>query len=439
MKTSSRFFKSIAIAIALIFACQYSQAQIFKKLKDKINQTSSDHVVNDAGNATDKAIDKTEDAAGNAAKGQNNGNGSDQSSNSNSNNSSSENTASSVSSSSAAPPTLKTYKNYDFIPGDTILFADDFADDQEGELPAHWILCYGQGQVSSFDNKKVFALVSGEGGDHAAVLEPRMKKKSGYMPDAFTVEFDMYSPFAKEDEDIRNPWVGLNFYGDPGAPDDPIRGYDDWDLTPEALGFYSGDLKSSSPYDLKDDVKGENFVNKWHHIAIAYRNKQMKIYLDQNRIYVIPQVATLPINKFGIRVSGKAVVTNIRLAAGGGMNMVGKKFTEAKIITHGITFDIDKSDIKPESMGTLNMIVGILKANPDLKFEVDGHTDNTGEAAHNLTLSQQRADAVKTQLTQMGIDGSRLTTKGFGDTKPISDNNTPEGKANNRRVEFVRK
>ncbi|HEV2355564.1 MAG TPA: OmpA family protein, partial [Puia sp.] len=66
------------------------------------------------------------------------------------------------------------------------------------------------------------------------------------------------------------------------------------------------------------------------------------------------------------------------------------------------------------------------------------HTDNSGDAAHNLTLSLQRSGAVKAQLVAMGIDASRLTTKGFGDTKPISDNSTLEGKANNRRVEFVK-
>ena len=89
-------------------------------------------------------------------------------------------------------------------------------------------------------------------------------------------------------------------------------------------------------------------------------------------------------------------------------------------------------------MGTLNMIVQIMKDNPDLKFDVEGFTDNSGNPAHNLTLSEQRAAAVKAQLVLMGVSGSRLTTKGFGDTKPLSDNNTAEGKANNRRVEFVK-
>jgi outer membrane protein OmpA-like peptidoglycan-associated protein len=101
-------------------------------------------------------------------------------------------------------------------------------------------------------------------------------------------------------------------------------------------------------------------------------------------------------------------------------------------------FDTDKSTIKPESMGTLNSLYDLLQKNPALKFEIDGHTDNVGSAPHNLALSQQRAEAVKVQLIKMGIDGSRLQTKGLGDTKPISDNSTIEGRANNRRVELIK-
>jgi OmpA-OmpF porin, OOP family len=410
-----------------VFSLEPCNAQIWKKISQKVKETASNHVVNDAGNATDKTIDKAEHP--NVSNGNNSNSNQNSSSN---NNSASVSDNSSSDNSSSAAPTIESYKNYDFVPGDSIIFADDFSDDQVGELPAHWLLCYGQGQVNEFEGKKVFTLTTGERGDAATVLQPRMKKKSGYMPAAFTVEFDMYSPFTTGKDDFRDPWVGLNFYGD----DNPVGGYSDLNIGPNGLGFNS--TLYTGGRDLPGNSGNENFVNKWHHVAIAYRDGQMKIYLDQNRLYVIPQVTNPDMNKFAVRVSGKALVTNIRLAEGGGMSMIQKKFTEAKIVTHGITFDVDKADIKPESMGTLNMIVNVLKNNPDVKFEIDGHTDNTGDAAHNLTLSQQRADAVKVQLVKMGIDNSRLTTKGFGDSKPLSDNSTPEGKANNRRVEFVK-
>ena len=90
-------------------------------------------------------------------------------------------------------------------------------------------------------------------------------------------------------------------------------------------------------------------------------------------------------------------------------------------------------------MGEINRIYALMKDHGDLKFEIGGHSDGDGDEAYNTKLSQQRADAVKTELVNKGIDASRLTTKGYGKSKPIADNNTPEGKANNRRVEFVKK
>jgi outer membrane protein OmpA-like peptidoglycan-associated protein len=89
-------------------------------------------------------------------------------------------------------------------------------------------------------------------------------------------------------------------------------------------------------------------------------------------------------------------------------------------------------------MGALNEIAKLLKGHSDLKFEIDGHTDSDGNDDANMKLSQSRADAVKAQLVKMGIDESRLSAKGFGETKPVDKNDSAEGKANNRRVEFVK-
>jgi OOP family OmpA-OmpF porin len=89
-------------------------------------------------------------------------------------------------------------------------------------------------------------------------------------------------------------------------------------------------------------------------------------------------------------------------------------------------------------MGEINLVTALMTSHPELKFEIGGHTDSDGDNAYNLKLSQQRADAVKQQLISQGIDASRFTTKGYGSSKPIADNTSPEGKANNRRVEFTK-
>ena len=114
--------------------------------------------------------------------------------------------------------------------------------------------------------------------------------------------------------------------------------------------------------------------------------------------------------------------------------------SKGSVAVHNILFDTGKATIKPESAGVLAVIADVLKGDAALKIEIQGHTDNVGAAAANLTLSQDRAAAVKAYLVQTGgIAAARLTTAGLGDTKPIGDNKTEEGRGQNRRVELVRK
>ena len=112
--------------------------------------------------------------------------------------------------------------------------------------------------------------------------------------------------------------------------------------------------------------------------------------------------------------------------------------TDGHIALYGIYFDTDKSILRPDSEPTLVQIQKLLASRPTLKVEVQGHTDNTGTRPHNDTLSQERAASVKGWLVQHGIDGGRLTAKGYADTKPVAPNGTVEGRARNRRVELLR-
>jgi len=102
-----------------------------------------------------------------------------------------------------------------------------------------------------------------------------------------------------------------------------------------------------------------------------------------------------------------------------------------------VLFDINSAEVKSEAFPMLTEAVLIMKKNPDLKVEIDGHTDNTGTAAYNMALSEKRAEAVKDHLVTRGVDPKRLTTKGFGFTKPAASNDTKAGRSKNRRVEFT--
>jgi OOP family OmpA-OmpF porin len=406
----------LAIALALTVLAvavptAHSQSVFDKlksKVKDKANQTED--------NATNSAVNSADPTNKSAATTNNEASGSTTATTANAPGAAAG--APGDVATAAAPVTLLAYQNYDFTPGETIIFADDFSTTQDGEFPDQWELTRGQAVVNKAAGYEAFMLTDG----NYARVTPRMKTKI-YLPDQFTLEYDLYA--------------------NPGAYPLQIEMVSGSD----SANFHVGgsDAEYNGPVSLggslPPQIRGDAFENKWHHVAVVYRKPQMKIYVDQYRVLTVPDAKFAPQSLVfeGIGDQEKPITfRNVRVASGGGMNMVGKKFTDAKIVTHGINFDVDKATLRPESMGTLNQIKAVMASDPTLKFEIDGHTDNTGTSPHNLALSQERADAVKAQLVSMGISADRLTTKGYGDAKPMASNDSPEGKANNRRVEFVR-
>jgi outer membrane protein OmpA-like peptidoglycan-associated protein len=169
----------------------------------------------------------------------------------------------------------------------------------------------------------------------------------------------------------------------------------------------------------------------------------MKMYLGERRVAnapnaVFPRGDTLFVAVGSASAEAPVLLGPIRIAAGG-RDLYDRLARDGRVATQGILFASNSERIRPESTPTLDEIATMLTQHADLRIAIEGHTDSDGEAAFNLDLSQRRAAAVRAYLVNdRGIDGTRLESAGFGESKPAAVNTTPEGKQQNRRVELVR-
>ena len=163
--------------------------------------------------------------------------------------------------------------------------------------------------------------------------------------------------------------------------------------------------------------------------------------MDDARVLNIPNLGYNPtgfsLGKQSVEGKDPGYTKNFRIAKGA-VPLYDKFLTDGKFVTTGIKFDVNKATIKPESMGTINYVVKMMTDHPELKFSVEGHTDSDGETAANQKLSEARSKSVLEAMVKLGISADRLTSKGHGESKPMAGNDTAEGKAQNRRVEFVK-
>jgi outer membrane protein OmpA-like peptidoglycan-associated protein len=318
------------------------------------------------------------------------------------------------------------WANYDFVAGETVLYYEDFADDVVGDFPRRMELVTGNWEVVEWQGRRLLRN-TGPRFSAVKVILPRA------LPEHFTIEFDAY-------------FTGGN-YQLVVAPAPPARG-NKWDGLAGhffRIGAAQGTGVDTRAKDAARSVTRTPEVQTGLvPIRILADGSYARVYVGEKRVANIPNA--------DLKRSGELWIENIYAAtdreplyigpiriAEGGTDLYRALSTDGRVATRGILFDFNSAVIRPESTPTLAQIGSMLKDHPELRIRIEGHTDATGDDASNLKLSEQRASAVRAYLQQShGIDGGRLEAAGLGETRPVADNATPEGRQNNRRVELVK-
>lgn len=338
------------------------------------------------------------------------------------------------------PKSMKAYSKFDFVPGEKILAVEDFSQDAVGDFPAKWNTNAG-GEIVNIDGQANKWLKASDKG----LFFPEFVKE---LPENFTVEFDMMIS-----EDVSNNMSGLMIFFPEISKRKPT--FDTYLSTDPQVAFDihpvandGGSTSHAWVFDKNNEkVLENNLPISWkqgvaNRISIWRQKNRIRLYINEAKVWDLPR-AFDPSLKYSMLFAnnlfaGANFITNLRVAVGA-PDTRSKLITEGKFSTTGILFDVNSDKIKPESYGVLKELGTVLKENATVKVRIIGHTDSDGEDAKNLDLSKRRAASVKNALqTEFGIEAARMETDGKGESQPVAPNTTAEGKANNRRVEFVK-
>ncbi len=305
---------------------------------------------------------------------------------------------------------------FDYVPGDSVLFMDDFTQDDLGEFPARWTLKLGTFETAERAGERWLRCAGSDG-------TIRMKlPQAALLPEFWTLEFDYFDESGSSGSlTVRSVAPGDNYPWEVVFPQGTT------------MAFRSGDLSGSAPYE------GEGTVAGRHHIMFMARGKALKGYVDRQRAVNIPEIWSergMPLGlEFRLWADDKPMITNVRFAEG--CRPAKDMLAKGKLVTYGIHFATGSDVVLPESAPILRQIAAYMVANAGVRLKITGHTDNVGSAPSNLDLSKRRAASVAKVLSeQFNLDAGRFASDGKGSTQAVSSNTKPEGRAMNRRVEF---
>lgn len=323
----------------------------------------------------------------------------------------------------------KIWDNYDFVPGNKVIFYTDFSDDKVGNFARGLKYVGGQMDVVERDGIKVLRAT-----ERSELRIPVGKQ----LPQRFTLEVDVIAPPVS-----CCGYEVLSFEGTATRDRGPKSAEIHWHPNGTVIiggGKTLGNTTVNIPEALRPQLMG-----KLVHVRILMDSAYLKMYVNERRMYNIPELqfhrdSIIRMHLFGGSEDNMAVfITSIRVAESETDVLYDALAAKGRWSTQGILFAIGKADVQPESRPVLKEIAATLKQHADLKVLIEGHTDNVGTPASNLALSDARAAAVKAALVaDFGVDAARITTKGLGDTKPAAPNTTAVGRAQNRRVEVVK-
>jgi outer membrane protein OmpA-like peptidoglycan-associated protein len=342
-----------------------------------------------------------------------------------------------------AEPTFQSYSKFDFVPGELVVGVEDFTQDAIGDFPARWNT-NASGEVVT---------LSGQPGRWLKLTRPGffLPEFITALPDNVTVEFDFTVP-PTADPGIAFSTMLIEL-PDPKQPTgwNTSPNYVQITAHPSASAAGSSSIttrqNSTSAADNTATVAALTAAKgKPVHIAMWRQRQRVRVYMNEEKVWDLPRAfaADAKLNSVLFDFGGgcgncEYYVANLRVATGA-PDTRNKILTEGKWVTRGILFDVNSDKIKPESYGTLKEFAGVMTENADLKVQIVGHTDADGDDAANLDLSKRRAASVKTALAgEFKIDAARMDTDGKGEAQPVDKNDNPAGKANNRRVEFIKK
>lgn len=334
----------------------------------------------------------------------------------------------------------KAYSNFDFIAGTKTIFYDDFS----SGLNKWKIIEYDQSDeiespgIRKINNENTAWLKTPRRG----IFYPLNVKT---LPEKFTIEFDMWADFEKMSE--MESGLILSIVGNKVVKDEYSTAFDanpqiQLDIHPSDELLYC--MATKENYDGERTLDRKNIIKGWkrgkiHRISISRVGSHIKVYIDEKKFIDLPNglptktpyTLMLATNMWGDGL----YFTNFKIAEL--ESIIVKIDNETKFVTNAIYFNVNSAVIKPESWPALNHAANAIKSSQGT-IKIIGHTDSDGNDADNLILSKKRAESVKAFLLKnFGIESSKLITDGKGESQPIDNNNTAEGKANNRRVEFA--